>query len=95
MREGEVGKASPAAGDVRNDGGSDVDCMSGSGGDGGGGAGDCHPPDPQCRRSVDPGAKELSLSAAEFGQTFGMDNPSFAKLPAWKQKNLKVKHGLF
>jgi hypothetical protein len=90
MREGEVGKASPAAGDDRNDGGSDVDCMSGSGGDGGGGAGGCHPPG-----SVDPGAKELSLSAAEFGQTFGMDKPSFAKLPAWKQKNLKVKHGLF
>jgi len=45
--------------------------------------------------SVNVAAKELYLSPADFQKTFGMDKGAFAKMPKWKQANMKQKVGLF
>mmetsp|Transcript_78739 Transcript_78739/g.155951 ORF Transcript_78739/g.155951 Transcript_78739/m.155951 type:complete len:422 (+) Transcript_78739:53-1318(+) len=44
---------------------------------------------------VDPACKEQYLSDLEFLAVFGMDPISFAKLPRWKQQNMKRAKGLF
>jgi len=44
---------------------------------------------------VDPACKEQYLSDLEFLAVFGMDPITFAKLPRWKQQNMKRAKGLF
>jgi len=44
---------------------------------------------------VDPCHREQSLTAQEFIQVFGVDQPTFAKLPKWKQNQLKKNVHLF
>lgn len=44
---------------------------------------------------VDPKCKELYFSADEFQAVFGMAHADFAKLPKWKQQNLKKSKDLF
>jgi hypothetical protein len=44
---------------------------------------------------VDPDARELSLSDTDFRALLGMEKPAFNKLPAWRRKSIKAKHGLF
>jgi len=46
-------------------------------------------------KGVDPGARHLHLSDAEFQTLFGVDKDSFNKLPKWKQDGEKKKHSLF
>eukprot|EP00929_Paragymnodinium_shiwhaense_P112606 TRINITY_DN80862_c0_g1_i1.p1 TRINITY_DN80862_c0_g1~~TRINITY_DN80862_c0_g1_i1.p1 ORF type:complete len:441 (-),score=155.66 TRINITY_DN80862_c0_g1_i1:180-1427(-) len=44
---------------------------------------------------VDPAKREAYLSDADFQTVFGMSAPEFAKLPKWKQQNLKKAKDLF
>ena len=44
---------------------------------------------------VDVCHKEKSLSDSDFFAVFGSDKSTFAKLPKWKQENLKKQHNLF
>jgi len=44
---------------------------------------------------VDPTCKELYLLEEEFRTLFGMDHKDFARMPKWKQQNLKKKKQLF
>lgn len=44
---------------------------------------------------IDPIAKELHLSKADFQSLFGMDIAGFDALPAWRRANLKKDAGIF
>jgi len=44
---------------------------------------------------IDRNAREIYLSNEEFSQVLKMDRDAFAKLPKWKQKNLKEAVDLF
>lgn len=44
---------------------------------------------------VQPDRREAHLSAAEFEQVFGMSYAAYLDQPAWKQLQLKKRHGLF
>ena len=44
---------------------------------------------------MDASRREEYLSDEDFQQVFRMDRDAFAKLPAWKRKNLKTSAKLF
>ena len=48
-----------------------------------------------CPAGVDPAAKQLALSDADFEATFKMSEDDFAALPKWKQTNAKKAAGIF
>ena len=48
-----------------------------------------------CPAGIDPNAKHLALSDAEFEAVFKMGKEDFAALPKWKQTGAKKTAGLF
>ncbi|KAL8591188.1 hypothetical protein ACOMHN_057928 [Nucella lapillus] len=49
----------------------------------------------QLPSGVDASARELHLKEEDFKKIFGMSYSEFSQKPAWKQKDMKKKHGLF